>query len=620
MGWLMLDARWPQARRGLAGVLLLLGLLVVSTAAHASWWNADWPYRTKINLDTGPTGAAITDPIGRAPVLVRLHAGNFTFADAKEDGSDLRFLAADDRTPLKFHIDKFDGLVEQVGLIWVDIPDLAPGATTSIYMYYGNQEAAAASDGPGTYDADQLLVYHFADPAGVAHDQTRNGNDSLDPVVRDDAGLIGPGLKLQGGAYVRLPASPSLALPAGQPLTVSMWMKMPGANTGVLYSSGGPEGMFTFGVDRGALFAEVSGPGGHVRTPAGPELTPDSWHHVAVTAGERIVVWVDGAKYAEAAARLPVVGAETMLGGVLPSGKAQGTPAAMPGSGFVGELDEVQIARAARPAGYIEAAARSQGLDSRLVAFDVPEANSGMGTGYFGILLRSVTIDGWVVIVLCGVMMVVCALIMAVKAVTISRVAHANRVFRTEFAKTTQTQGLHPGVAATDLTEERLPVLGRSTLFDLYKTGVDEVAQRVGGEPAGARQVLGPESITAIRAALDSELLRATQRLNAQMVMLTIAISGGPFLGLLGTVIGVMITFAAVAAAGDVNINAIAPGIAAALLATVAGLGVAIPSLFGYNYLLTRIKGQTSMMQLFANELVARIAESYSGRQAAAKG
>ena len=70
------------------------------------------------------------------------------------------------------------------------------------------------------------------------------------------------------------------------------------------------------------------------------------------------------------------------------------------------------------------------------------------------------------------------------------------------------------------------------------------------------------------------------------MVLLTIAISGGPFLGLLGTVVGVMITFAAIAAAGDVNINAIAPGISAALLATVAGLAVAIPALFGYNYLI----------------------------------
>jgi biopolymer transport protein ExbB len=95
------------------------------------------------------------------------------------------------------------------------------------------------------------------------------------------------------------------------------------------------------------------------------------------------------------------------------------------------------------------------------------------------------------------------------------------------------------------------------------------------------------------------------------MVLLTIAIAGGPFIGLLGTVLGVMITFAAVAAAGDVNINAIAPGIAAALLATVAGLAVAIPALFGYNYLLSRVEEISADDQIFVDELEKRIAETY---------
>jgi len=72
-----------------------------------------------------------------------------------------------------------------------------------------------------------------------------------------------------------------------------------------------------------------------------------------------------------------------------------------------------------------------------------------------------------------------------------------------------------------------------------------------------------------------------------------------------------MITFAAVAQAGDVNVNAIAPGIAAALLATVAGLAVAIPALFGYNYLLTRIKNATSDMHIFIDEFVTKLAEFY---------
>jgi biopolymer transport protein ExbB len=102
--------------------------------------------------------------------------------------------------------------------------------------------------------------------------------------------------------------------------------------------------------------------------------------------------------------------------------------------------------------------------------------------------------------------------------------------------------------------------------------------------------------------------------MNSLIVLLTIAISGGPFLGLLGTVVGVMITFAAIAASGDVNVNAIAPGIAAALVATVAGLAVAIPALFGYNYLISGIKNVTSDMQVFADEFVAKMAEFYRAR------
>ena len=114
-----------------------------------------------------------------------------------------------------------------------------------------------------------------------------------------------------------------------------------------------------------------------------------------------------------------------------------------------------------------------------------------------------------------------------------------------------------------------------------------------------------------LRAKLDRSTAYETRKLNSLMVLLTIAIAGGPFLGLLGTVVGVMITFAAIAAAGDVNVNAIAPGIAAALVATVAGLAVAIPALFGYNYLITRIKDLTTEMHVFTDEFVTRLAETY---------
>lgn len=129
---------------------------------------------------------------------------------------------------------------------------------------------------------------------------------------------------------------------------------------------------------------------------------------------------------------------------------------------------------------------------------------------------------------------------------------------------------------------------------------------------SGSRQVLSPQAMNAVRATMDATLTRELQKLNSQMVLLTIAISGGPFLGLLGTVIGVMITFAAIAVSGEVNVNAIAPGIAGALTATVAGLMVAIPCLFGYNYLGGRIKEITADMHVFIDEFVARLTEEHT--------
>ena len=120
------------------------------------------------------------------------------------------------------------------------------------------------------------------------------------------------------------------------------------------------------------------------------------------------------------------------------------------------------------------------------------------------------------------------------------------------------------------------------------------------------------KKIQAIRAALDGGYVRENHKLNDGLVFLTISIAGGPFMGLLGTVVGVMITFAAIAATGEVNISAIAPGLAAALVATVAGLLVAIPALLGYNYLTAQLKNVTADLQIFIDEFVTKMAEFYS--------
>ena len=80
----------------------------------------------------------------------------------------------------------------------------------------------------------------------------------------------------------------------------------------------------------------------------------------------------------------------------------------------------------------------------------------------------------------------------------------------------------------------------------------------------------------------------------------------------IAAVIALASLVAGCAASGDVNINAIAPGTAAALAATVAGLTVAIPCLFGYNWLNTRIKSVVTENRVFLDEFVARLAEQFA--------
>jgi biopolymer transport protein ExbB len=144
-----------------------------------------------------------------------------------------------------------------------------------------------------------------------------------------------------------------------------------------------------------------------------------------------------------------------------------------------------------------------------------------------------------------------------------------------------------------------------SSLCRLYQAayrGLGLVQQSIG------TRTLGPEAVEVLRAGLEAEIVGEAARLNRRLVLVTLAVAGAPFLGLLGTVVGIMVTFGAIAMAGDVNVNTIAPGVAAALSTTVAGLIVAIPAMYAYNWLATQIKDATSAMEVFANEVLGRLA------------
>ncbi len=95
------------------------------------------------------------------------------------------------------------------------------------------------------------------------------------------------------------------------------------------------------------------------------------------------------------------------------------------------------------------------------------------------------------------------------------------------------------------------------------------------------------------------------------MIVLSTAVAGGPFIGLLGTVWGVMETFSGIARANTASLTAMAPGVAGALIATVVGLLVAIPAMFAYNYMVTTIRAITQELDGFATEYATALEHKY---------
>jgi biopolymer transport protein TolQ len=107
--------------------------------------------------------------------------------------------------------------------------------------------------------------------------------------------------------------------------------------------------------------------------------------------------------------------------------------------------------------------------------------------------------------------------------------------------------------------------------------------------------------------AIQRALARQTLRYESSMIFLASIVSGAPFIGLLGTVWGVMEAFSSVAAQQNAGIPQLAPGVSGAMLATIAGLIVAIPSVFGYNLLLSHTREMVTELENFASSLADRL-------------
>ena len=471
-----------------------------------------------------------------------------------------------------------------------------------------------------------MLVYHFAEHGSPANDSTANAHHATVAGTANDGTIVGTGIRLDGRKTVSLPAAPALAWGGSAALTWSLWIRPSALQpNAVLFSRREGDSAFLIGADNGVPFVEVTESTGTQRSAAGEPLAPGIWRYLAVTASaSQITLYLDGKSYATLGTSVPAMKSAAYLGGDVTEGAPAETAAA---AGFVGEVDELQISKVARTPGALAFAAVNQGnteAAGKLLAISADEASGQGGENELSKHLslitdisKSLTLDGWVVIVLCTLLAIVGWCVTVMKFLYLNKITKATDTFLERWSNLSRDLSVlnhddeqnikSMGGTASSAAQKRMKA---SPLYHIYQIGSSEIQHRLSNAQDGFRGLSG-RSMQAIKATLDGGLVREVQRLNSQLVFLTIGIAGGPYLGLLGTVIGVMITFAVIAKSGAVEVNSIAPGIAGALLATVAGLAVAIPALFAYSYISSRIKDSISEMQIFIDEFVAKIAEAF---------
>lgn len=148
-------------------------------------------------------------------------------------------------------------------------------------------------------------------------------------------------------------------------------------------------------------------------------------------------------------------------------------------------------------------------------------------------------------------------------------------------------------------------------LFKVYQAGSIELDARLKNPDNSRKRLVSIKGIEHVKRTMENAVAQESLKLESGLILLAIAVSGAPFLGLLGTVWGVMSTFGHIAQQGSASLAAMAPGVSAALITTVAGLLVAIPSMFGYNWLVHNLRVLTVELDNFAQEIVSKIETEY---------
>jgi len=581
------------------GVVCTFGVLPVENA-HA-WYDGKWKQRKQIQFDASSKAANIQENLTDVPVLIRLHTGNFSFSSAKADGSDLRFVSADDKSPLKYLIEKFDSK-EEIALVWVKVPRISGGSNQdSIWMYYDNPSAEDGQDSGGTYDVNQVAVYHLSDKEGNPRDATAYGNHTAEfSGTLAIPSVIGNGIQFSG-AGEQMTIAPSASLNFSKGLTFSAWVRIEqSAGITRLFSWDDGKQSLVIGIDRTYAYCNLSQENGKmVVMTKTTVLTPKRWHHLAVTVepDKEIALYIDGTKAVSGKLKGTVPSPST---DIIIGASAQGSDS------FTGYIDDLQLSKTVRSAGWIKAAFQSQGPDGVMTSYMLEEYSGGSSSEALTIhlmkvIIRTITLDGWLIIGLLFFMGCASLFIFQSKLILLRRSQKESKIFSDAFRHID-----HP----LALLEKEQEFQG-SSLYRVYRAGCEELKiwMEKKGELFGEGKVLSGNVMNGFRAAVDKESMHESRRLSSGMVIMNISVAGGPFLGLFGTVWGVMNTFASLAESGEANLTAIAPGVASALACTLAGLLVAIPALFASSYITGHIKDVNADVSVFIDEFILKLEE-----------
>ena len=220
---------------------------------------------------------------------------------------------------------------------------------------------------------------------------------------------------------------------------------------------------------------------------------------------------------------------------------------------------------------------------------------------FFDLIAGSSTVARIVLLIL-GVMSILCWSIILYKSVTFRRAERQSKQFIDVFRRSNKFSEVQAVCGS----------LGDSPLVGLFQSGYAELTTqlRQGQLPPDAANPRPPAGRPTLKSltAVDRALLRASgievNKLERRISLLATTASVSPFIGLLGTVWGIMIAFLGIAATGSTNLGAVAPGIAEALITTAAGLFTAIPAVVAYNHMANRVKLFASEMDDFAMEFL----------------